>query len=78
MRKEFYEIPSKSGKADYIVKLVFIKDVPIYEECSCTCIYGSWFRWTKLNLRKPAVDNTCSHIIAAIELDKKGKEKLMI
>ena len=60
-----YTIKSNTKDEKYSVTLTFYDGVIIPEKSSCTCIHGSWFRFTQENIKSG--NWKCAHIIEAIK-----------
>lgn len=73
MRRVFKDIKGSKGNK-YGVTLVFTDNWEFMpEESICTCIFGSWARWTKKNKGK-----FCRHIKQALEdFDNEERNKFM-
>jgi len=66
-----YTIQSNNKKDAYSVILFFIEGNLIPEKCSCTCRFGSFYRFTQENKKKNKWE--CVHIKEAIRRYKNGK-----
>lgn len=77
MKRIFKEEPSKTKKGViHMIILVFLDDGTFLpRESSCTCEWGSWFRWAKKN--KTVM---CSHIQEALKkyAEENGIKKVEI
>lgn len=67
------EVVSRKGKEIYNVTLTFDDDGNLLlHKSSCTCIFGSWWRFAGIFRKKGTL---CWHMIKVIQDIKNGKEK---
>jgi hypothetical protein len=63
--RKFYDVVGSKGEA-YSVILAFEEGKLIEDYCSCTCKFGSFYRWTKKNKGK-----ICKHIKEVMKNERK-------
>uniref|UniRef100_A0A6M3LTV6 SWIM-type domain-containing protein n=1 Tax=viral metagenome TaxID=1070528 RepID=A0A6M3LTV6_9ZZZZ len=70
MRRIFFDIPSSTSKEIHGVVLYLDEEGNILKY-SCTCIFSSFYCWTKKNLIENKI---CRHIKEAIKQYENGKK----